>query len=93
MKIHFVLVDFADGNYTRHDALQYDGMTGLQSPQPRSARTGDRSLVAREATHLVLQDFGLVGTVQKAGKEIHLALKGGKIGVALERSVKIGDQF
>ncbi len=92
VKIHFVLVDFVDGSYVLK-SRQYDGMTGLQSPLPRLARTSDRTLVAREGARLVLQDFGLMGTVVRTGKDYRLALKGGKLGVSLERWAKTGEVF
>jgi tetratricopeptide (TPR) repeat protein len=92
LKTHFVLVDFAAGVYSIK-ARQHDGMTGLQSPVVRAAQIADRSLVARAAAQLVLQDFGLVGTVISAEKEVQLALKAGKLGGNLERLVKPGDVF
>jgi tetratricopeptide (TPR) repeat protein len=92
LKTHFVLVDFAAGIYSLK-ARQYDGMTGLQSPVVRQAQTPDRLLVAQTAARLVLQDFGLVGTVTQAGKEVHLALKAGKLAANLQRWVKQGEVF
>ncbi len=92
VKLHFVLVDFVDGSYLLK-SRQYDGMTGLQSPLPRLARTNDRTLVAREGARLVLQDFGVVGTVVQTGKDYRLALRGGKLGVPLERWAKTGEVF
>jgi hypothetical protein len=91
-KTHFVFVDFAAGIYTLK-ARQYDGMTGLRSPGVRLAQTSDRALVAQTAAHMVEQDFALVGTASLAGKEVHLALKGGKLGVNLERWVRPGEVF
>ena len=92
LKTHFVLVDFAAGIYSLK-ARQYDGMSGLQSPVVRQTQTPDRTLVAHTAARLVLQDFGLVGTVTQAGKEVHLALKGGKLAANLQRWVKPGEVF
>jgi tetratricopeptide (TPR) repeat protein len=92
VQTHFVLVDFANGMYSLK-ARQYDGMTGLESPAPRQAQTSERGLVAELAARLVRQDFGLVGTVVEAGKEVRLALKGGKLATRLERWLKPGEVF
>jgi hypothetical protein len=92
-KTHFVLLDFQDGRYELM-ARQHDGRTGLNSPVVRRDATGDRRLVAERAARLVERDFGLVGTVVKAGKgEVQLALQGGGLGAPLGRWVKPGDVF
>ena len=49
--------------------------------------------MALTAARLVEQDFALVGTATAAGKEVQLALKGGKLGVSLEPWVKPGEIF
>ncbi len=91
VKTHFVLIDFAVGVYSLK-ARQYDGMTGLLSPL-RQVQTTERGLVAQTAVRLIEEDFGLVGTVQEVGKDINLALKGGKLGEHLDRWVKPGEVF
>ncbi len=92
VKTHFVLVDFTQGMYVVK-ARQHDGMTGLSSPVTRETRTSDRTFVATIASRLVEQDFGLVGTASRSGKDVIVALKGGGLGVSLERWVKPGDVF
>ncbi|MCI0380264.1 MAG: hypothetical protein L0215_21980, partial [Gemmataceae bacterium] len=91
LKTHFVLIGFDAGVYSLQ-ARQYDGSTGLASPVVRRAQISDRSAVARLAAQLVEQDFGVVGTVVEAGKEVQLAIQGGKL-APLDRWVKKGDVF
>ncbi|MCI0638070.1 MAG: hypothetical protein L0Y72_28030 [Gemmataceae bacterium] len=91
LKTHFVLIGFDAGVYTLQ-ARQFDGPTGLASPVVRRAHTTDRSVVARVAAQLVETDFGVVGTVVEAGKDIRLAIQGGKL-APLDRWVKKGDVF
>jgi tetratricopeptide (TPR) repeat protein len=91
-KTHFVLIDYVHGRYELQ-TRQYDGMTGLASPVVRLDRTGDGALVARQAARLVDRDFGLVGTVVEVGKEVKVAIKGGGLGVALDRWIKPGEVF
>jgi hypothetical protein len=92
-KTHFLLLEFKDGRYELQ-ARQHDGKTGLNSPVVRHDATSDRRLVAERAARLIERDFGLVGTVQKSGKEdVQLALQGGGLGVPLARWIKPGDIF
>src|SRR5262249_12642053 len=98
-KIHFVLIDFADGRYVIQ-ARQYDGLTGLASPVVRRRENSDRQLVAREAALLVDKDFGMVGTVagdaralKASGDKVDIFLKGGKVGASQDHWVKKGDVF
>jgi hypothetical protein len=98
-KVHFVLIDFANGRY-QIQARQYDGLTGLASPVVRRSQTTDRQLVAREAALLVDKDFGLVGTVADdtravpaKGDRVDVVLKGGKLGVPLDHWVKKDEVF
>ncbi len=88
-KLHFVLLDFAEGQYTIQ-AGQYDGLTGLATPIVRQAHTDDRQFVAKQAALLVERDFGIVGTVVKKieGAKIEVALKGGGLGDSVDRSIK-----
>jgi tetratricopeptide (TPR) repeat protein len=93
LKTHFVLIDYADGQY-RIRARQQDGATGLASPVIRSVATSERNLVARTAARLVDQDFGLNGTVVRVqGKDIEVAIKGGALGVPLGRWIRRGEVF
>jgi len=91
-KTHFLLIDFVDGRYELQ-ARQHDGMTGLNSPVVRRDRISDRRLVAQRAARLVDKDFGLIGTVIEAGKEVKLAIRGGGLGVPLDRWLKAGGVF
>lgn len=92
-RLHFVRLDYAAGEY-RLQARPFDGATGQAGLVVRRAATSDRAQVARRATELVVQDFGLVGTVRAAaGKEVTLTLQGGKLGVSLDRWVRPGDVF
>jgi hypothetical protein len=75
-KTHFVLIDFVDGRY-EIQARQHDGFTGLASPV-RHSSTADRQLVARSATLLIDQDFGLAGTLEQVENgRVTVKLKGG----------------
>ncbi len=91
-KIHFVLIDFADGDY-EIQTRQYDELSGLPSPVVRRRRTAERLLVARTAALMVDQDFGLVGTFDRDGDKVQVTLKGGGLGVPLEHWVKKGEVF
>ncbi|MBI1918371.1 MAG: hypothetical protein HYS12_27080 [Planctomycetes bacterium] len=84
IKTHFVLVDFAGGQYEVR-ARQHDGLTGQASPVVRVDRTTDRQFVARLAALLVDRDFGLVGTVPAGAdpKDVRVEIKGGQLGVLL----------
>ncbi len=86
VKTHFVLVDFVDGQY-EVKARQHDGLTGLASPVVRTDRTPDRLFVARTAALLIGRDFGVVGTVtdRMDDDKVRVVLKGGGLGVPLER--------
>lgn len=90
-KTHFVLLDFADGQY-EIQAAQHDGHTGLASPVRRS-RTADRQFVARTVALLIDRDFGLVGTVEGKGPEVKVTLKGSGLGVPLDRWVGRDEVF
>lgn len=94
VKTHFVLIDFANGQYDIQ-ARQHDGLTGQASPVIRRERTPDRQFVARTAALLIDRDFGLVGMVVNKGdgQSVELAIKGAGLGVPLDRWVKKGDVF
>ncbi|MCI0464676.1 MAG: hypothetical protein L0Z62_47740 [Gemmataceae bacterium] len=93
VKSHFILLDYADGQY-RLQARQHDGWTGLCSPVIRRDQTPDRRLVSLAAARLVDRDFGLAGTVTKVeGDQVEVTLKGGGLGVDLGRWLSSGDVF
>ncbi len=96
MKTHFVLIDYAQGQY-HITARQHDGTTGLASPVVRREQTDDRLLVAKTAAILVKQDFGIVGTIQAAGDlksaKTMVAIKAGGRGASLDGWVQKGDIF
>jgi len=90
-KTHFLCIDFVDGRY-EVQARQHDGFSGLNSPVVRRDWISDRRLVAQRAARLVDRDFGLAGTVIEVGKEeVKLAIRGGGLGVSLDRWLKAGD--
>ena len=94
-KIHFVLINFVNGGY-EIQARQHDGFTGLSSPVVRYDFTSDRPLVARKAALLIKQDFGLAGTVEVGhmdGDKVDVTLKGGSLGVSLDRWLKKDQVF
>jgi hypothetical protein len=91
IKTHFVLLNFVDGRYELQ-ARQHDGISGLSSPVVRRDATSDPGLVARKAALLVDRDFGLTGTViSSEGDQVKLAIRGGGLGVPLERWLKPDD--
>jgi hypothetical protein len=100
VKTHFVLIDYSGVDYTIQ-ARQFDGLTGRPSPVVRLDRTRDRGFVAKTAALLIDQDFGLVGTFDAWPKEdkpgedkpVVVNLKGGGLGVPLDRWIKKGDLF
>jgi hypothetical protein len=93
VKTHFIRLRFVNGQY-QLQARQHDGATGMPSPLVRTDQTTDPGLVARKAAKLVDRDFGLVGTVMKvADGTVELAIKGGKLGVDLDRWVKVNEVF
>lgn len=94
IKTHFVLIDFISGSYEVR-ARQHDGLTGQASPIVRRERVADRRFVARMALLLIDLDFGLVGTVTDKGdgQTVRIEIKGGKLGVSLERWVRKGEVF
>jgi hypothetical protein len=92
-KTHFLRLRFADGRY-QLESRQHDGLTGLASPLVRTDQTADPLLLPRRAAHLVDEDFGLVGTVVKAGDQAaEVAIKGGGLGVPLKRWVDRNEVF
>ncbi len=93
-KTHFVLIDYADGQY-EIQAGQHDGLTGLPSPVTRKAQTADRDFVARTAALLVQQDFGVVGTLEpgQGGPEVKVVPKASGLGVPMDKWIKKDDVF
>jgi hypothetical protein len=94
VKTHFVLINYVNGDYEIL-ARQHDGLTNQASAVVRRERIPDpdRQLVARTAALLVGQDFGPVGTVTGKGdnQAVQVALRGGALGVPLDRWLKKGD--
>jgi hypothetical protein len=94
-KTHFVVIDYVDGHYDVQ-ARQYDGVIGLPGPVVRRDRTRDRAFVARVAALLVERDLGLLGTISNEPDDkgqVRVDLKGGGLGVPLNRWVKKGAVF
>jgi tetratricopeptide (TPR) repeat protein len=93
---HFVLVDYADGQYLLETG-NHDGMTGLSNGAVRKQALPDRQRVADAAAEMVRKSFGVVGTFQKLGKlegkEVEVTLKGGDLGEPLDGWVQSGDVF
>ncbi|HEY8504105.1 MAG TPA: hypothetical protein VIL46_05950 [Gemmataceae bacterium] len=97
-KTHFVRLAFEGGRY-RLESRQHDGSTGFASPLVRRRETHEPSLVARLAALMVVRDFGVVGTVgrpeggQPGASEVTVTLKGGQLGVPMDRWVSPGEVF
>jgi len=93
-KLHFLLVSYGNGRY-EIQARQYDGFTGLASPVVRRKSIPDPQLVARNAALLIDQDFGLTGTLAPVSGDnvdkVEVTLKGGELGIPLDRWLKKGD--
>ena len=93
-KLHFLLVSYANGRY-EIQARQYDAFTGLASPVVRRKSIPDPQLVARNAALLIDQDFGLTGTLAPVSGDnvdkVEVTLKGGELGIPLDRWLKKGD--
>jgi hypothetical protein len=93
-KTHFVLIDFAEGQYQIQTG-QHDGLTGMASPMIRLARTPDREFVARTAAPLIQRDFGMVGTLEPNLKspEVKMILKASSLGASLDKWIQKDDIF
>ena len=89
---HFVLLDYDAGMY-RIQTRGQDGMTGQAGASAQRTRTADRAALADTTTRLIAESFSPVGTVTAAGKEVMLTLRGGALGVPMERWVKPGNVF
>ncbi len=95
VQTHFVLLEYAGGEY-RLQAGVHDGMTNRAGVRVRRLQSGDRALVPLLAARLVERNFAPVGTATATGgdgKSAVLTLKGGGLGVAMDRWVKAGDVF
>lgn len=88
----FVLIDYNRGQY-KIQTMQHDGFTGLPSPVLRQTETTDRLIVARAAALLIDQDLGVAGTMEPkpAGDEVNITLKGGALGVPMNRWLNKND--
>ena len=92
VKLHFVRVRFADGQY-EVEARQVDGSTGLVSPL-RRVRTPDRLWVARLAALTIGQDFGVAGELgETTGTVVRLRVKGNVKGPSSVLRVEPGEVF
>src|SRR5436190_17880203 len=93
-KKHFVLIDYAAGQYELQ-TRQFDGFTGTASPVIRRDSTADRPFVARLITLMIDRDFGLIGTFRPgiSPRSFPLSLRGAETGVPMERWVQKGDLF
>jgi hypothetical protein len=92
---HFVQIAFSGIAYTI-GTRQQDGLTGLVGPNVRRDRTRDRAYVARTAALLIERNLGLLGTVESdpdGNRRVRVILKGGKLGVDLDRWVKKDEVF
>jgi tetratricopeptide (TPR) repeat protein len=93
VKTHFVLVDYAAGQYQIQTG-HHDGSTGLSSQVVRQEALGDRQRVGDTAAQMIQKDFGVVGTFQKLdGSEVKLAIRGGGLVDSLGPWVQPGDAF
>ena len=93
-KTHFLRVEYRDGAY-HLEARQYDGFTGLASPQVRAQSVRGAEQVGRAAGILLDRDFGLGGTVEPLpGRkdEVRVVLRGGSLG-PVGKLVAAGDVF
>jgi hypothetical protein len=79
---HFVLLDYVAGTY-RIQSRFHDGMTGQAGALTQRTQTNDRTAVASTVARLIESSFSPVGTVTAVGKKIMLRLKGGTV-VGLE---------
>jgi uncharacterized protein YoxC len=89
---HFVLLDYEAGMYLVR-ARGHEGMTGQAGASMQRTRTSDRSALADVIAQPIEESFNPVGTVTATGKEVTLTLKGGALGVPMERWVKPGNVF
>lgn len=89
---HFVLLDYDAGMYQVR-TRGHEGMTGQAGALTQRARTADRTALAETIAQLIEASFCLVGTVTASGKEATLTLKGGALGVSMDRWVKKGNVF
>jgi hypothetical protein len=89
---HFVLVDYAAGRFQIQSRF-HEGLIGAAGPVSVHRVTHDRDELAATIARIVESAFSPVGTVTAVGKEVTLALKGGELGVPLDRWVKKGHVF
>ena len=89
---HFVLLDYLAGTY-RIQTRGHDGVTGQAAPLTQRTQTSDRAAVANAIAHVIETSFSPVGTVTAVGKDVTLNLRGGHLGVPMDRWVQRGHVF
>ena len=104
---HFVQLDYVAGTYQILSRF-HDGMTGQAGALTQRTRTNDRTAVASTIARLIESSFSPVGTVTAVGRkvtlklksgtvagreDVTLKLKGGALGVPMDRWVKRGHVF
>jgi tetratricopeptide (TPR) repeat protein len=87
----FILID-SDGDRYRLSLRWHDGLTGQSAPVVRQEEVSEAGQLARRAAQLIDRELPLVGTVtgQEAGG-VRLALRGGGLGVPLDRWLHPGE--
>jgi tetratricopeptide (TPR) repeat protein len=86
------LLNYVAGTYQIQTRF-HDGMTGQLAPFTQRTRTNVRTAVAATVTQLIGASFCPVGTVTAVGKNVTLKLRGGELGVPMDRWVKPGRVF
>lgn len=91
-KLHLLRLRYEDGEYLL-DGRQVDGDTGLVGPLRRS-RTGDRQWVARTASLMIGQDFGLTAAITGLTEQTALfQIRAAALGRPESIRVKDGEVF
>jgi len=89
---HFVLLDYSAGSFQIQTSF-HEGLTGQAGPTTTRLVSHDRADLARAIAQVVENSFCPVGSAVQAGKDVSLKLKGGELGVPLDRWVKKGHVF
>lgn len=90
---HFVVLDYDAGMYTVH-TRGHEGLTGQAGAVTQRASSADRAALADIIARSIEQSFSPVGTVTAgSGKDATMKLKGGDLGVPMNRFVKPGQVF
>jgi hypothetical protein len=88
----FVLLDYVAGTYQVQTRF-HDGNTGQAGALTSRLRINDRAAVAASLAQAIEASFSPVGVVTAAGQDATLKLRGGELGVPLDRWVKPGQVF